>query len=204
MNDNNDNRILINTTKLIWNETDIKGIYKKVLSKKDEEETSLIKIEKDTKLNTLSKINSVEIFVIEGTYINEYGDFNQGTYLQFSKEDESLVTTDTGCTVFRKINYFDMKEQIIINTKNEIWHQGHGNLEVMPLYEQTALVKWPKGERFIPHKHWGGEEIFVLSGTFIDEHGIYPKGTWIRSPHLSEHFPYVEEETIIYVKTGHL
>ena len=97
-----------------------------------------------------------------------------------------------------------MKEQIIINTINESWHQGHGNLKVMPLYEQTALVKWPKGERFIPHKHWGGEEIFVLSGTFIDEHGNYPKGTWIRSPHLSEHFPYVEEETIIYVKTGHL
>lgn len=27
---------------------------------------------------------------------------------------------------------------------------------------------------------------------------------WLRSPHLSEHFPYVEEETVILVKTGHL
>ncbi|MGE3301316.1 MAG: cupin domain-containing protein, partial [Arcobacter sp.] len=30
-----------------------------------------------------------------------------------------------------------------------------------------------------------------LSGTFIDEHGTYPQGFWIRSPHLSVHFPYV-------------
>ncbi len=109
-----------------------------------------------------------------------------------------------GCTIFRKINYFKDDEQIIINTNLTPWLPGHGNLEVMPLSTQTALVKWAKGERFIPHKHWGGEEILVLSGTFIDEHGTYPQGSWIRSPHLSEHFPYVEEETIIFVKTGHL
>ena len=49
-----------------------------------------------------------------------------------------------------------------------------------------------------------GEEIFVLSGEFCDEHGRYPAGTWIRSPHLSQHHPFVDKETIIWVKTGHL
>ena len=85
---------------------------------------------------------------------------------------------------------------------------GQGGLEVMPLHEHihehTALVKWPKGEIFKPHSHFGGEEVFVVSGTFSDEHGQYPEGTWLRSPHLSKHHPYVEEETIIWVKTGHL
>ncbi|MEE8057455.1 MAG: cupin domain-containing protein, partial [Pseudomonadales bacterium] len=47
-------------------------------------------------------------------------------------------------------------------------------------------------------------EIFVLSGTFIDEHGRYPAGTWIRSPHMSSHNPYTDEGCIIFVKTGHL
>jgi len=36
------------------------------------------------------------------------------------------------------------------------------------------------------------------------EYGQYPEGSWIRSPHLSEHFPRVEEETLILVKVGHL
>ncbi|MFO8003276.1 cupin domain-containing protein, partial [Thioalkalivibrio sp.] len=54
------------------------------------------------------------------------------------------------------------------------------------------------------HRHWGGEEILVLTGEFIDEHGRYPTGTWMRSPHLSQHNPWVEQETLIYVKTGHL
>ena len=78
----------------------------------------------------------------------------------------------------------------------------------MPLHsfegEHTALVKCPENERFLPHRHFGGEEILVLSGTFRDEHGDYPTLTWLRSPHMSEHYPFVKEETIIWVKTGHL
>ena len=57
---------------------------------------------------------------------------------------------------------------------------------------------------FQPHRHFAGEEILVISGTFKDEFGAYPKHTWIRSPHMSQHDPFVEEETVILVKTGHL
>jgi anti-sigma factor ChrR (cupin superfamily) len=78
----------------------------------------------------------------------------------------------------------------------------------MPLHEHenehVALVHWPDGERFQHHTHVGGEEIFVLSGELIDEHGRYPAGTWIRSPHMSTHNPWVEQETVLWVKTGHL
>lgn len=36
------------------------------------------------------------------------------------------------------------------------------------------------------------------------EFGSYPTGTWLRSPHRSQHYPYVEDETVIWVKVGHL
>ncbi len=78
----------------------------------------------------------------------------------------------------------------------------------MPLYqhrhEQAALVRWKPDTYFQPHAHVGGEEILVLSGVFEDEHGRYPAGTWIRSPHLSRHTPFSREGCTIYVKTGHL
>ena len=70
--------------------------------------------------------------------------------------------------------------------------------------KHAALVRWPAGERFVPHRHWGGEEILVLSGELIDEHGRYGAGTWLRSPHLSEHCPRTEVATLIWVKVGHL
>ena len=48
-------------------------------------------------------------------------------------------------------------------------------------------------------------KILVLEGVFHDEFGTYPKGSWLRSPHLSQHTPFTKEEgALIFVKTGHL
>ncbi|GAL13614.1 hypothetical protein JCM19233_4619 [Vibrio astriarenae] len=74
----------------------------------------------------------------------------------------------------------------MIDTENQVWHPGLvDGLTVMPLHdyktEHVALVKWAPNTVFNQHQHWGGEEILVLSGTFYDEHGEYPQGTWIRS-----------------------
>jgi anti-sigma factor ChrR (cupin superfamily) len=82
-------------------------------------------------------------------------------------------------------------------------------LTVLPLHEHgpehVALVRWAPSTRFRRHRHWGGEEILVLDGVFEDEHGTYPKGSWLRSPHLSEHNPFTGPDgALIYVKTGHL
>ncbi len=120
----------------------------------------------------------------------------------------------------------DFSERIVVDSNEEDWvespkpsvwrkplaredaERGQGNLKVLPLHqfetESVALVHWPKGETFHRHVHMGGEEVFVISGEFIDEHGRYPAGTWIRSPHMSTHTPYVEEETLLWVKVGHL
>lgn len=46
--------------------------------------------------------------------------------------------------------------------------------------------------------------VFLNRAEFIDEHGRYPAGTWVRSPHMSKHNPYVEQDTVILVKVGHL
>jgi anti-sigma factor ChrR (cupin superfamily) len=71
--------------------------------------------------------------------------------------------------------------------------------------EHVALVKWAPDTRFAAHTHWGGEEILVLEGVFHDEHGAYPAGSWIRSPHQSVHTPFTGDEgALIYVKVGHL
>ncbi|CAM3571463.1 cupin domain-containing protein [Arcobacter aquimarinus] len=72
MNDNYEKRVLINTNDLKWIEDEVKGVSKKLLSKINNQETAIIKIQENYKLNTNPKINSVEILVLEGTYINEY------------------------------------------------------------------------------------------------------------------------------------
>jgi len=204
MNNDYKQRISIDSQNLKWEEDEILGISKKLLSQNDTKETALIKIDKNATFSNSNRVNSVEIYVLEGSYSNEFGTFEKGAYLKLPQEQESLVSSPSNCIIFRKINYYENDEQSIVDTVASTWSAGYGNLQVMSLSDQTALVKWPKDERFVPHSHWGGEEILVLSGIFMDEFGKYEVGNWTRSPHQSRHFPFVEDETIILVKTGHL
>jgi anti-sigma factor ChrR (cupin superfamily) len=103
----------------------------------------------------------------------------------------------------------DDQQGHIIHTRTATWYPGLvPGLSVLPLSEfgttHTAMVRWAPKTYFNPHRHYGGEEIFVVDGVFEDEHGRYPAGSWIRSPHLSVHKPYSVEGCTIFVKTGHL
>ena len=53
----------------------------------------------------------------------------------------------------------------------------------------TSIVRYAPGSRFARHSHGGGEEILVLQGTFSDEAGDYPAGTYLRHPIGSSHAP---------------
>lgn len=70
--------------------------------------------------------------------------------------------------------------------------------------QHMALVKWAVGTRFKQHRHFGGEEVFVLDAVFQDEHASYPTGSSIRSPHWSSQQAFSDQGCILLVKTGHL
>lgn len=206
-------RIVIETESISWLASPAQGVWRKPLEREDAESghtTSIVRYEAGSQFKTHSHPMGEEILVIDGVFSDQYGDYPAGTYIRNPPGSSHAPFSKQGCTILVKLNQFDARDSatVRINTSKQQWLAGQGGLEVMPLHnfehEHVALVKWPVGERFQPHKHFGGEEIFVLSGEFRDEHGHYPQGSWIRSPHMSEHFPFVEQETIIWVKTGHL
>ena len=64
----------------------------------------------------------------------------------------------------------------------------------------TSLVRYAPGSAFSAHTHGGGEEFFVLEGTFTDEKGDYGAGTYVRNPVGSTHTPSSHDGCIILVK----
>lgn len=64
----------------------------------------------------------------------------------------------------------------------------------------TSFVRYAPDSHFPRHLHPGGEEIFVLTGTFSDEHGHYPAGWYVRNPPGSSHQPFSVEGAAIFVK----
>lgn len=205
--------IVIQTFLEEWLPSPKEGVERIPLEREGKESghtTSIVRYGAGTEFSPHTHPNGEEIFVLEGVFSDELGDYAAGSYLRNPAGSKHKPFSREGCKIFVKLNQFAPGDDsfIRIQTKDQEWLQGQGNLKVMPLHSfegrGTALVKWPPGEKFLPHKHFGGEEILVLSGVFKDEHGSYPAGTWMRSGHLSQHHPYVDEETIILVKTGHL
>ena len=64
----------------------------------------------------------------------------------------------------------------------------------------TSIVRFARGSAFAPHAHHGGEEFLVLEGTFQDEHGDYPAGTYVRNPIDTAHTPRSDDGCTIFVK----
>ncbi|MEO1481022.1 MAG: cupin domain-containing protein [Myxococcota bacterium] len=174
------------------------------------ETTSIVRYLPNSVFSPHSHPLGEEIYVLDGEFADEKGRYPAGTYIRNPPGSRHTPYSEIGCTLFVKLNQFDPDDtqQLTLLPEARSWQAGHGRLRVQPLHSHgttsTAVVQWPVGARFQPHTHFGGEEIFVLSGTFEDEFGAYPKWTWLRNPHRSSHDPFSTEGSDILVRVGHL
>jgi hypothetical protein len=153
-----------------------------------------------------------ELLVLQGALLIGEDSFGPQSYVRLLPGQALDLKTQTGCVLYENRRDWTETEEgsFALAGDRMDWRQGMvPGLKVTSLHEgltkHTALVRWAPDTRFNPHTHVGGEEILVLAGVFRDEHGAYPAGTWIRSPHLSHHRPFTEAEgATILVKVGHL
>ena len=68
------------------------------------------------------------------------------------------------------------------------------------LARATSLVSYEAQSFFSEHTHDLGEEFIVLEGTFSDETGDFPAGTYVRNPAGSKHSPHSKKGCVIFVK----
>lgn len=172
--------------------------------------TSIVKYEPGAQFSKHRHDHGEEILVLEGVFSDETGDYPAGFYIMNPPGSTHTPYSTTGCTLFVKLRHLGVEQtqREVVDTNNTPWLPGLvDGLYVMPLMRQgsgSTLVRWSPRTYFNPHRHYGGEEIYVVRGVFEDEHGIYPEGSWIRSPHMSLHQPFSKEGCTIFVKTGHL
>ena len=206
-------RVVINSNQQEWVPSPMPGVWRKPLAREEAEgghATSIVRYDPGSRFRAHDHPGGEEILVLEGTFSDETGDYPAGTYFRNPIGFRHAPFSDDGCVLLVKLHQFqaDDEQHVVVDTTTTPFQAGQGNLQVLPLHqhgsEQVALVRWPAGEHFQAHSHFAGEEIYVISGEFKDEFGAYPAGSWIRSPHLSEHNPFVDEDTLIWVKVGHL
>ena len=207
-------RSVVRTDDIDWSPSPMAGVERKMLDRVGEEvarATSIVRYAPQSHFAAHTHGGGEEFYVLQGIFSDENGDYPAGTYVRNPIGSRHTPRSDCGCTIFVKLHQFDPDdtEHKVINANRATFRPGVApGLSVLSLHEfgteHVALVRWAPGTHFHRHRHWGGEEILVLEGTFQDELGDYPAGTWLRNPHLSEHTPFSEDGCLIYVKVGHL
>jgi anti-sigma factor ChrR (cupin superfamily) len=207
-------RLVIDQGSLPWVDSPVQGIRRRMLERVGAEvarATSIVRYAPGSAFHQHTHDLGEEILVLDGIFSDEFGDYGPGSYLKNPPGSKHAPSSETGCTLFVKLRHLDPDDQhqVAVDTRTAQWLPGLvPGLSVLPLSsfgtQSTAMVRWAPSTRFQPHRHFGGEEIYVVAGVFEDEHGRYPAGTWLRSPHLSAHQPFSVEGCTIFVKTGHL
>jgi len=192
------------------------GVERMMLDRIGEElarATSLVRYAPNSTFSSHIHTGGEEFLVLEGLFEDQHQAYPVGSYVRNPiGTSHAPKAGPEGALLFVKLQQFERADTVqkAIDTQGAAWHPGLvPGLSVMPLHqfetENVALVRWDPHTQFQPHTHRGGEEIFVLTGTFHDEYGVYPAGSWIRSPHLSKHNPFtLGDGATIFVKTGHL
>ncbi len=207
-------RVAIDARNMPWMASPQAGVERKMLDRVGDEvarATSIVRYAPGSVFAPHTHELGEEFLVLTGTFEDDQGAYPAGTYVRNPPGSRHRPFSTAGCEIFVKLRQFQAGDdaRVVIDTSQAAFRPGLvPGLTVLPLHEygseHVALVRWAPGTRFQAHTHWGGEEIFVLEGTFSDEYGDYPAGSWLRNPHLSRHQPFSDEGCLIYVKVGHL
>ena len=216
VNDDFGLRVVVYPDQYQWVASPMPGVQRMMLDRIGDEiarATTIVRYAPNSEFSPHTHGGGEEYLVLDGVFSDENGDYPLGTYVRNPiGSSHSPRIGSQGATIFVKLHQFalDDSEQKVINSFHGHWYSGSmPGLNVMSLHkysnEHTALVKWSPNTQFNTHSHSGGEEILVLEGTLYDELGMYPKGSWLRSPNFSQHTPFTKDDgATIYVKTGHL
>jgi anti-sigma factor ChrR (cupin superfamily) len=171
--------------------------------------TSIVRYEAESSFPTHDHPAGEEIFVLEGVFSDEHGDWPAGTYLLNPEGFRHAPFSRQGCLLFVKLRQFPGldREHHVIDTASRDWEPTRTRgVWCKPLYSQPGyrdkvrLERWEAGTSGPLTRYELGAEFFVIEGEFADEEGVYPAGTWLRIPRGGSHSPVSLHGCRLYIK----
>ncbi len=151
-----------------------------------------------------------EILVLQGNFMDETGIHPPGTYMLNPEGFIHRPYSDEGCLTFVKLRQHGGKnrQQVRTNIFQTSWQPGIiPQIQVQLLYQQTGhpekvwIERWQPGTQVSNVVETEVKEIFLIEGTWSDEFGDYPTGSWLRYSPNSPYNPASDTGCLIYVKT---
>jgi anti-sigma factor ChrR (cupin superfamily) len=210
-------RVAVDTARMEWTASPSRTVARKrvhlVGPAEEGQVTSIVRYDAGSTFPAHDHPDGEEIFVLEGVFSDERGDWPAGTYLLNPEGFRHAPFSRPGCVLFVKLRQFPGRNRraVAIATSVLPWQRGAmAGIEVKPLYSQagytdsTRLERWAAGAELGRVSYPTGAELFVLDGEIEDETGRFGAGTWLRFPVGSRHEPATSAGCVLYIKEGGL
>jgi anti-sigma factor ChrR (cupin superfamily) len=210
-------RAAADTAKMEWTPSPSGSVWRKrvhlVGPPESGQVTSIVRYEPHSTFPSHDHPEGEEIFVLEGVFSDEHGDWPAGTFLLNPEGFRHEPFSEPGCLLFVKLRQFPGRERqhVVLDTRKLDWQPSSiPSVAYKPLYQQRGFCDLVRLERWEPEADLGavtyeqGAEFFVLEGEFSDEDGAYSSGGWLRLPAGYTHHPRSTTGCTLYVKLSGL
>ncbi len=210
-------RVAVDTARMEWTASPSGTVWRKrvhlVGPPESGQVTSVVRYEPDSSFPAHDHPQGEEIYVIEGVFSDEHGDWPAGTFLLNPEGFRHAPYSRPGCILFVKLRQFPGRDRVhvALDTNALAWEQtSTPGVARKALYRQAGFQDRMDLERWAPDADPGtvsypdGAELFVLEGELADEAGTYGPGCWLRLPAGASHQPRSDAGCTLYVKRSGL
>ena len=103
-------RVVINTNEEQWHISPSSGVERLYLERDNMGEfaraSSIVTFESGSKFDNHIHDNGEEIFVLEGIFSDQYGDYPEGTYIRNPHNTDHMPFSNDGCKILVKLRQF--------------------------------------------------------------------------------------------------
>lgn len=212
LNSNLDEKAVVCSSDQPWIPSPRPGVLRRPMYRLGDEvarATSVVRYEPDSVFDTHKHPGGEEIFVLEGVFQDEHGDYPAGTYLRNPPGSSHSPRSLYGCEIFVKLWQFCPGDSQSKRIRTDIadWTDMDANgIMTLPLHSyggvNVQLICLPAASQKLSLYFENGMEIFVIRGRIEDRSGQYDACCWIRYPRSGRLDIHSPEGAIVYVETG--
>ena len=124
LNQNYNEKVVMHSSRLEAILSPCSGVKRTLLERSEDSEyavsTTLVEFQADSFFDEHIHDYGEELFVLEGTFSDESGDYTAGTYIRNPHNSKHKPYSREGCKLFVKLRQFDKADskRVIINTEN--------------------------------------------------------------------------------------
>lgn len=204
--------VLIETNEQEWVASPMAGVWRKPLAREEAERghaTSMVKYEAGSFFRSHPHPGGEEIFVINGVFSDESGDYPAGSYFRNPAGTSHAPHSKLGCELFVKLHQFSADDRAQLNIDTNTFLESGQSYHLLHQHQDES-VYWlnllPASDlSLLPEAilKKSAAEMLILSGELDYNNQTLSKASWLRTSDFNIALLSIKSNVVVWFKSGH-